>query len=603
MCEIGTYGRLKLRNSILDYGKQFGFGFRELSAITTKLHSDNISDAIEESPQLYEMMVKEPYFGYCVEQVQGQIKSQSIHPAGVIISDEPVADVIALKTQKQPKTGNRVTVTQAEDKHVIASGMVKMDFLGIDEYDHFKYVIDHVDGLTNRNYIEVILEVEKTTPNKKVWEYFSKGYTEGVFQFGGSGMQELLRDMNANCLADLIAAVALYRPGCLENGWHKLYCARKRGDEAVEYVHPDMEEILKDTWGVCIYQEQFMETFHRIGGVSLVDADTIRSALGKKDEEKLAKFEAQFVKNAAVKLGSKVLAQELWDQLEKSSGYVFNKSHSAVYAVVAYVSQYLKVTYPDLFWAAQLSKDAKKGRTEKLLHHKRAAEKMGVKIRRPSISQSHFKFRVMRGGVNYGLAAIKGLGQKAYDEIERAKPPLGYGSFDDFYTSVHKSKVRFDVMVRMIYSGAMDEFGERAEMIARLHELKKKPIPKVTEHDLIFGHYDAMGFFERRLKDLYPFSDSLMTESDIVDSPDGEPVSAGGILLDVRAIKTKHGDSMGKAVLVDQNENIELTFFSDFWGANRSKIKKGSIVEVLGKKSAFNGRENQISVNNLIVVN
>lgn len=259
VCEIGTYGRMMLKTAIIDFGKQFGIEQRELLQITTGLDLDktetqSLDAALSDSPRLKSIMDSHESYGPAVRAVIGQIKSQSIHPAGVIICSEPIAGVTPLKTQKPSgKNTERSVVTQAEDKQVIAQGLVKMDILGLKEYDIFRMILETADtDLTIDNYVDVIHDAETREPNQAVWDMFKRGETDAVFQFSGSGMKQLLIDMKADSLADLIAAVALYRPGCLENDWHTLYYRRKHGEESVEYLHPILEEILKDTFGVCI---------------------------------------------------------------------------------------------------------------------------------------------------------------------------------------------------------------------------------------------------------------------------------------------------------------------------------------------------------------
>src|SRR3990172_549146 len=325
VCEIGTYGRMQLRTSILDVGKFFGVAdHKALIDITTHLslgkeENNSLAAAAFSDQRLKKLLDDSPDFKYVVSQMIGQIKSQGIHPAGMIICSEPVHRITPIKTQKsgeKDKDGKekRIVTTQTEDVYLVSQGIMKLDVLGLKEYDVIRYVIENTDlGLTSENYLEKILG----TKAPEVWEMFQEGRTEGVFQFSSQGMQQLLKDMKPNCIQDLMAANSLYRPGCLENGWHLQYCARKHDREPVEYIHPVMEPILKNTYGVCVYQEQFMEAFHRVGDISLVDSDTIRYALGKKDKEKLDKFKTQFVDGAAKKIGESA-AEELWERLSKA---------------------------------------------------------------------------------------------------------------------------------------------------------------------------------------------------------------------------------------------------------------------------------------------
>lgn len=623
VCEIGTYGRLRLKNSIVDFGKLFNYNYHELQAITTKLdlptrqnrtdedNRDDLESALSQSPRLRSMLADNPNYHLAITEVQGQIKSQSVHPAGVIICSEPIANVTPLKTQKKTGSKDRIIVTQAEDKFITRQGMVKMDFLGLKEYDINKFVIENSDcKYTMENYIQEIEKIAWSGKDEVVWDMFRRGETDAVFQFSSDGMKELLRNMKANTLQDLIAAVALYRPGCLKNGWHDKYCRRKHGEEEVEYPHPDLKEALSDTYGVIIFQEQFMEVFHTIGGIALTDADTIRSALGKKDKEKLAKFKSTFIKNASKKLKGKDKAEELWTQIEAASGYTFNRSHSAVYALLAYISQTFKVHEPGHFWAAVLEWDCRKRKMNDMLDHLRSAKNMGISPLMPDINKSKVNFDVeteipwhkketLPAEIyvpRWSLAGISGSGPKACAEIVSKRPALGFSGIKDFYYSVNKSKVKWDAILKMAYAGAFDSLGERKHMITWLYAQKPdKKLPAITDSNLLLGFYDAMGFFDQSLKEKYPeFKNyTLSSESEVRDyAVNTYDIAVGGMLMDVKSNRTARG-MMGKAKLVDQGETLELNFFSDEFAANRTKIKNGNIVVITqAKKSGYGGKEN-----------
>jgi len=575
VCEIGTYGRMQLRTSIIDFGKALGVASqRELLSITTKLEldkheKDSLEAAIEASPKLKSYMIKDRFYAFAVEEIIGQIKSQSIHPAGVIICSDPIHMITPLKTQKDKtsKDGDRVITTQAEDKYITRQGLMKMDILGLKEYDIVKFVIENSGiDLTIDNYVEKILALEDDGANKKVWEFFRAGKTEGVFQFSSEGMQGLLKMMEPDCIEDLIAANALYRPGCLENGWHVLYCDRKHGRKPVEFPHEDLKESLKNTYGIMVFQEQIMEAIHRLGGISLVESDTIRSALGKKDEKKLNRFRTRFVEGASKKIG-RAPAEKLWSQIQKSSGYSFNLSHSAVYSVLAYVSQFLKVNCPDHFWAGHLEWDTKKNRQDEMLRHKKAAQEMGVKFQMPHVNDSRSAFRVHESRVVWSFRGVKGVGDKAALEIERHQP---YADFEDFYYRVNKSKAKFNNIEGLVYAGAFDSMGDRKALIKLLYSKKKdKKPPKLTDDHMMMQFYEMIGFFEQKIKAIRPGFSGCIVQEELEELGAGEPATVGGILSDLRRIKTKNGDPMGFGTLVDLDEIIELTFFPKIWAKYR----------------------------------
>ena len=598
VCEIGTYGRMQLKTSLIDFGKALGVVTqKEILAITTKLDldkhdKDSLEAAIDASPKLKGYMVKNHFYAFAVEEIIGQIKNQSIHPAGIVICSDPIHEITPIKTQKDrsSKDAERVITTQAEDKYILRQGLMKMDILGLKEYDIVKYVIENSGiDLNVNNYVEKIVELEDSGKNENVWERFREGDTVAIFQFASDGMQDLLRMMQPDCIEDLMAANALYRPGCLENGWHILYCDRKHGRKPVEYPHEDLKESLKDTYGIMVYQEQVMEAIHKLGGISLVDSDTIRSALGKKDEAKLNKFRARFIRGAAKKMGEEP-AKKLWSQIQKSSGYSFNKSHSAVYSILAYISQYLKVNCPIHFWAAHLEWDTRKNKKDEMLRHKKAAGEMGIRHQLPHVNESRGVFRVHKGLVVWSFQSVKGLGAKAAREIERHQP---YADFEDFFHRVNKSKVKFNNIEGLIYSGVFDSMGDRKALIKLLYSKKKdKKPPALTDDHLMMQFYEMMGFFEQKIKDVRPGFTDCVDQGALEGMVPGEPAKVGGILAEVRRIKTKNGDPMGFGILVDLDEVIELTFFPKTWAKFRPILTTGRVVQVSGVKSEYNGKAN-----------
>jgi len=893
VCEIGTYTRMMLKTALLDFNRALNVvPHAELLKITTglDLDKDDVKDldkAIESSERLKTVMEKEKDYAFIVKEIIGQIKSQSIHPAGVIICSEPIQNITPLKTQKkilkpeEVEEGGvkeiRVLTTQSEDKYVIGQGLMKMDILGVKEYDVVKFIIDNAPGFpyTLENYDTEIMNIERKRPDAKIWKMFQQGKTQAVFQFSSTGMQKLLFDMRPNKVSDLTAANALYRPGCLLNGWHTLYINRKHGEEEVEYAHPTVEQATGDTYGVIVYQEQVMEVIHKLGKISLVDADTIRSALGKKDRVKLAKFKESFVKGAEGDIG-KAKAETLWDQLEQSSEYSFNKclagterfyrdgngrtnytieemflirndkefallnghkslhqkykhkgygkaysmgdderlrpndimdirfegekdvwevllesgkkirctlnhkfptdkgikkleecepgdslyvldkyemadstfrfgkkdnlprngqkgfqkleysatedfrykssvlktshdncqscdsmmsrkeihhkngnhgdqdwknlevlcpschkkkhyamgrvrkgekglltklekiievayigkenvydvemaapfhnfvtddkivtcnSHSAAYAVLAYISQWLKVYYPAYFWAGQIYWDVKKGDLNSMMENKRAAQEMGIEFRYPDINDSGLDFKVLdvtdplhaiTGGksvtqeVLWSLRSVKGVGLKAAQEIVKCQP---FKNFEDFFKKVNKRQCNYKVVTNLIYAGCFDNIGDRKDLLKRLAVLSKKEDPKVTSDKLLSEFYRSMGFYEQSLKKIYPgFSTGCITEQDLAEFCDKDTVILGGIISAIKPHKTKKGDKMGFLTLEDMNERIDVTVFPEGWETNRKLLKVGNIVEIMGKKSEYGGKNNSISMDTIKVI-
>lgn len=610
VCEIGTYGRIQLKTGILDFGGILEVGSRsDLLRITKNLEAENFAEAMADSETLQGYVNKKPEFGFAVSEIIGQVKSQGVHPAGLLLSDVPIATITPVKSQKSGS--ERVVVTQAEDKYLIEQGLIKLDVLGIKEYDQIKFVLENAPGceFTMRDYVEKILDdedqyqIDGLNPvHRKVWHMFSTGRTDGVFQFSSDVMKALLIDMKPDELNDLIAANALVRPGCLENGWHIDYCNRKRDPDSVTYVHDDLKSVLSPTYGIIVYQEQTMEVFHKLGGIPLVDADTIRSALGKKDKAKLAKFKDAFIAGAGPKLGSKLEAEEIWEQIEKASSYLFNKSHSAAYSVLGFISQYCKVRWPLYFWAAALEWDVIKGVRDSMLTHKKAAAVGGIEFVYPNVNASCASFQVEDEKIVWSLSSVKGVGVKAAQEIESKFPFI---DFDDFYERVDKSKVRWNNIVNLTYAGAFDEIGDRRDILRFMYSLKsakKKTMPDLTDAHFVMEYHEMMGFFEQSLKKVFPFSGDLFSQADVTKLSEGYYCGVGGIVTDVHKIKTKAGDTMAFISVSDVDEEMTATAFPAQWLKFARILEIGSLVELWGTKNEYQGRENQIVLDNVVSV-
>jgi len=632
VCEIGTYGRLKMKSSIIDFGKQFGILHPDLLAITTRLELDkdenqSLEAAMASSEELSRYMMRYPTFAFAVDSLNGQIKSQSIHPAGVLICSDPICDVTPVKSQKSNKTKGRVLTTQSEDSIVLKQGLVKIDLLGLREYDIFRYIIDHIDSdLTMENYVSIIHDDATEHKSPDVWKMFCEGKTEAVFQFSGEGMKGLLKEIKPDCMNDLIAAVALYRPGCIENGWHIDYYKRKSGKEKAEYLCDELIPILGKTYGIPVFQEQVMEICNKIGKIPMTESDIIRSALGKKDMEKLVKYKSLFIEGAKDYLDEDS-ATGFWNQIEKSALYSFNKSHSAVYALVAYISQYFKVKYKTYYWAAVLDFDSKKNDRDRLAENRRAATNMGISILNLDINKSKAGFYVetaketdsldvlcLVDPIRWSFGGVRGVGPVGSMEIERCQP---YDSFDDFYSRVNKAKVKFDIILNIAYAGAFDCWMERRECIKMLFDLYnknkktkiKKSVPKLSNNFLLLKFYEMTGYFECSLKDLFDEfprnrdgSSFCFTEPVIAELGDGYPVLVGGMIEEVRSFKTKKGDPMGSIHIVDMDESLDVTVFPSVWIANRSKLKTGNIVLINGHKSVYMGRSNLINAEDIKII-
>jgi DNA polymerase-3 subunit alpha len=346
-----------------------------------------------------------------------------------------------------------------------------------------------------------------------------------------------------------------------------------------------------------------MEVIHRLGGISLVESDIIRSALGKKDREKLSKFKNKFVAGASLKIPNEE-AEELWGQIEKSSEYNFNKSHSAAYAVLAYISQYLKVYHTSHFWCANLQWAVVKKKENELSTMRQASLDMKVKHRLPEINTSKADFYVAEDGtIIWGFLSVNGVGPQAAKDLERLQP---YLSWDDFTDKVKKSKIKKNNIEGLIYAGAFDSFGDRKDLLFRIHDTKtkkaktEKPFVSPSEVDLILKFRDSMGFFEQQIKRVKPgFSKYCIDQKELEGYDAGEAVRIGGIITNVSIVRTKSGDSMCFITLEDMDELLEITCFPKIYSEFKSILKKGNIIEVQGFKSGYNDKRNCVEASEI----
>ena len=374
-----------------------------------------LPEAIAGEPKLQEAAAEEPVVGRLLEiaqKLEGLHRHASTHAAGVVIGDRPLEQLVALSVD--PRTGMRVT--QFNMKWVEQAGLVKFDFLGLKTLTTLTIAVQLI---AQRGIAVDLAQLPFDDP--KTYEMLARGETVGVFQVESVGMRKALVEMKADRIEDLIALVALYRPGPMDN--IPTYCRRKLGLEEPTYLHPGMEPFLSETHGIIVYQEQVMQVAQALSGYSLGEADLLRRAMGKKIKAEMDAQRDRFVKGAIEAGLKKDLASEIFDLLAKFADYGFNKSHAAAYAVVAFQTAYLKANYPVEFMAASMTLDI--GNTDKLSEFRREAERLGIKVERPSINRSGVDFDVADGAIRYALGAIKGVGRAAVESIVAARTNEG----------------------------------------------------------------------------------------------------------------------------------------------------------------------------------
>jgi DNA polymerase-3 subunit alpha len=452
VAQIITFGTLQARGVLRDVGRVLQMPYGQVDKLT-KLVPQNpaapvtLAQAIEGEPKLQAFRDEDPIVAKAfdiAQRLEGLTRHASTHAAGIVIGDRPLSELVPM--YRDPKSD--MPVTQFNMKWVEPAGLVKFDFLGLKTLT----VLDVAVKLLKQRNIELNLATLPIT-DAKSYEMLARGDVVGVFQVESQGMRRALIDMRPDRLEDIIALVALYRPGPMAN--IPTYCARKHGDEEPEYLHPIIEPILKETFGVIIYQEQVMQIAQVMAGYSLGDADLLRRAMGKKIRAEMEKQRAIFVAGSVKNGVPKGQADTIFELLAKFADYGFNKSHAAAYALVSYHTAYMKAHYPVEFIAASMTLDM--GNTDKLSEFRAEAQRLGIKVEAPNINRSGVTFEVGDNTIYYALAALKGVGAGAVEQIveERNKNGL-FTSLADFASRVSPRAINKRIIETLAAAGAFD---------------------------------------------------------------------------------------------------------------------------------------------------
>jgi DNA polymerase-3 subunit alpha len=462
VAQIITFGTLQARAVLRDVGRVLQMPYTQVDRLT-KLVPQNpanpvtLAKAIEIEPRLAEEAGKEPIVRTLLDMAQkleGLYRHASTHAAGIVIGDRPLSELVPL--YRDPRSD--MPVTQFNMKYVEQAGLVKFDFLGLKTLTVLKTAVD----LVARRGIAIDLS---TLPfdDAKTYEMLARGEVVGIFQVESAGMRKALIGMKPDRIEDLIALVALYRPGPMEN--IPTYNARKNGEEEVASIHPKIDQLLKETYGVIVYQEQVMQIAQVLAGYSLGEADLLRRAMGKKIRAEMDKQRERFVTGAVERGTEKAQADFIFDLLAKFADYGFNKSHAAAYAVVSYQTAYMKAHFPVEFLAATMTYDM--ANTEKLAQFRADAQRLGIAVEPPSVMTSHRLFEVDGNRIFHSLAAIKGVGEAAVEHIVALRRDKPFRSLEDFLSRIDPHIVGKRVLESLVAAGALDHFGrDRAQMFA-----------------------------------------------------------------------------------------------------------------------------------------
>jgi DNA polymerase-3 subunit alpha len=465
VAQIITFNTLGARAALKDVGRVLGMTFAEVEPVTKAIPNVlNISleDAMKMEPGIAEAAKKSPNGKEMLEtalRLEGLARNCSVHAAGVVISPLPLKDLVPLY-----KTNRDEIVTQFDMGGLEKLQLLKMDFLGLTTLTLIQDALRLID---KRHSVKIVPE-ELPLDDAKTYEVFGKGFTSGVFQFESDGMRDILRRYQPNRLEDLTALNALYRPGPIQGGMVDDFIERKWGRREVKYDLPELKELLEETYGVIVYQEQVMQISNRIAGYSLGDADLLRRAMGKKKVEEMVKQRERFVNGALERGFNQKKVEKIFDLMEQFAGYGFNKSHSAAYAYLAYVTAYLKAHYPIDFLAALLTSET--GNTAKVVKYINECREMGIKVLPPDVNHSEWSFTPDGEAIRFGLGAIKNVGQSAVEAIAKAREEGGkFASLHEFCERVPTGAVNRRMIESLIKAGAMDSLeGTRSQKFAAI---------------------------------------------------------------------------------------------------------------------------------------
>ncbi|HNT33443.1 MAG TPA: DNA polymerase III subunit alpha, partial [bacterium] len=462
--QIATFSTIKAKNAIKDVGRVLGVSIAECDRITKIMPNDpnlTLESALTNSElrEIAESDETHRRLFRLASRLEGLIRQTGVHAAGMIISDRNLSEMVPLM-----RTNKGEVCAQYEKNDLEEIGLIKMDFLGLKTLSF----IDECLRLLKEDGIEIDLSAIPEG-DELTYDLLGRGVTDGVFQVEGSGMKEMLRKLGPKTFSDIVAMIALYRPGVLGSGMAEDFIKRKNGQDSFEYDHELLEPILRETYGIILYQEQVMQIAHKMGGFTLAEADSMRRAMGKKDKEKLLKMQEKFTTGAMAKGVNKKTAEKVFELIGYFGGYGFNKSHSAAYAVLVYQTAYLKAHYPLHFMAALLTSE--KDNSEKLRRYMLSAKEMGIRILPPCVNISGERFTVSDEAIRFGLSGIKNLGEAAVQAILQEREQGGaFTSLMDFCQRVGFQGVNTKVLETLVRSGGFDCFSARRSQLLAVHK-------------------------------------------------------------------------------------------------------------------------------------
>jgi len=609
VAQIITFGTMAAKAVIKDVGRAMDIPYADVDRIAKMVPTTlyiKLEQAIKDSPALQQAYEGEPQVRQLLDtarKLEGLVRNSGVHAAGVVISPRPLTELVPLH-----KTKNDEIVTAYDMVAIEKMGLLKMDFLGLTT---LTILDDAVKLIAQTRGERIALEDIGFSDEETYKKVFHSGLTSGVFQFESHGMRDVLRRYQPNSIEDLTALNALYRPGPIQGGMIDDFIDRKHGRKKIEYELPELKEVLEETLGVIVYQEQVMQIANRLAGYSLGEADLLRRAMGKKKPEEMAQQRERFVQGAVQRGYPTKKVEKIFDLMAQFAGYGFNKSHSAAYALLAYHTAYLKTHYSVEFMAALLTSVT--GNTDDVVKYINECREMGIAVEPPDINVSDANFTPHGSAIRFGLAAVKNVGHNAIQSIVAGRKDLGrYQSIYEFCEKVDLRLLNKRVMESLIKSGAMDGLGRRGQLMAVLdkamdralktqrdaesgqHGLfgvfqEESPVnndklpdtPDWDEHTRLAAEKEILGFFitghplekyKDKLEDLQALSTADIAGIKASTGKD-ETICTAGIITNIRVLKSKKGDMYAQGALEDMVGSVEMIVFPDAYRKLQEKVK------------------------------
>ena len=628
VANIVTFGKMAARAAVRDVARvlqvPYGDADRLAKLIPAPVQGRHIplKTSIVEDPDLRREYEANPTAKRVIDfavRMEGTIRSHGVHAAGVVIAPDDIVKFVPLEMAQKGVVSTQYPMGPVEDL-----GLLKMDFLGLSNLS----IINNALRIIRKVYGAEIVLGDIPLDDAKTYELFQRGDTTGVFQLESSGMKRYLRELKPTVFEDIVAMVALYRPGPMQ--FIDTFIKRKHGELEITYPHNSMQNALETTYGVLVYQEQVMQISKEVCGFTGGEADTLRKAIGKKNMEMMQKMRDKMIEGGSKHSGiDRGLMERFWKQLEDFAAYCFNKSHAACYGLIAYWTAYLKAHYPDAFMAALMTSDLDD--TERLAIEISECKHMGLKVLPPDVNESYVEFGVVKdqNQIRFGMAAVKGVGTGAVEEILRAREEGPFESVADFARRVSTRSVNRKAWESLVRAGAFDALGDRSDILFNLDtilayasklqreratnqadlfgglaevveapEIKLEPAPqKHSEKERLQWERELLGLYlSAHPLDRYDayFSEQTVPLASLKPEHDKKAVIVGGVISSVRQIITKSGTKMAFVALEDKSGEGEVVVFPSLFEEIGARLIQDEVVKVEGKISSTDRQGNSL---------